>query len=903
MIQSRNTIAIIVNYEEVEIYDQESLNLRLNAVLYDPSKITSTQGEYSFSFNLPITSKNSRIFGFANVLPKLNKFNKRYDTIIICDGEEIFNGKLMISSIDKENFKVNIFQVKLNTVEDIFGESTMNEATWIEDFDGAEDINTFNNDANSKVIFPLVSYGAFQKLPEQSISSESATVNVYTPVTQIDWTNQWYLESFSASPQLSETVKKMFAYKGFNVSGDIFSDPDFNKLYMSTNLNDNQDPQYPYGSDLGKLDITVQWSNYINLNTDKDRRETPIAYNLKYPKEVLNLNGPVTNFPEVGIYDVLTSQNTKVDVNKNKGLMLRNNNGIIAIPADGLYTIEFDAWCYMDEENPKSVVEQYYNHRPSGESILETRTVAKDLTCANYPIEIQLVRNSNFDEELIYNSYYPHQKCREGWYTSGTYNMGYHAKDLELHVYDPLANPNFICGLESGVERHISVIKNGSSWDNTVTETNNSRYECDGYWGVKSSNMGRPGETITWAKTDYNKNTYVSPNNFCNIQDATATRGKVFAVVELKKNDILSLKVLTKLFTLPSSDSGERDYNVEIYVDLKIEAYTPAGRELTVDMNNPDLSYWRDSKFPVKLNVNNFFNSQTKISDFINNVIKEFNLSYQQDGSNVYLNKQKKNFNLLNTPVSIDDRVNSDDAEIEPIDFPKSIQVNYSINTYERGFYDSVPYDKLETSDWKDYGNYGSEEIELLPFDDLSKETLSLQTSYTWLSPWTYYQRIGDGYGWQGGPKVTKGDYEYEQINLELPTIALDSNMLGNYEDLMKKDGKNLKLRYWLRTTPSQYFIFIGNDKVNFLIPAIKDNNLVLNYKNEENSLLNKYFNINPDVSSNVVKIKCYLKPFEYELLKNAANIQFDSDEYIVSEISGFDPLGYNLTELTLIKR
>ena len=71
MLNSIHEVSIIVNSEKVDIYSMEKLNLRINNVVFDPVSIQSKTGEYSFSFELPATPKNNKIFNFANNSSKL----------------------------------------------------------------------------------------------------------------------------------------------------------------------------------------------------------------------------------------------------------------------------------------------------------------------------------------------------------------------------------------------------------------------------------------------------------------------------------------------------------------------------------------------------------------------------------------------------------------------------------------------------------------------------------------------------------------------------------------------------------------------------------------------------------------------------------------------------------------
>ena len=100
MIQKNHKVNLVVNNQIVELENEKTLNLRMNNILYDPTKISSTQAEYSFSFDIPITPKNTRIFDFANILSKVNKFTKLYEAVVYGDGNEIFRGQLKIASIE-----------------------------------------------------------------------------------------------------------------------------------------------------------------------------------------------------------------------------------------------------------------------------------------------------------------------------------------------------------------------------------------------------------------------------------------------------------------------------------------------------------------------------------------------------------------------------------------------------------------------------------------------------------------------------------------------------------------------------------------------------------------------------------------------------------------------------------
>ena len=98
MISNQHYIEIYVNGNLLELESQDSLNLRINDVLFNPTKTTTTQATYSFSFSIPSTPNNDKTFDYANNLSKLNKFHTRYKAEVYADGELIFDGSLTVQT-------------------------------------------------------------------------------------------------------------------------------------------------------------------------------------------------------------------------------------------------------------------------------------------------------------------------------------------------------------------------------------------------------------------------------------------------------------------------------------------------------------------------------------------------------------------------------------------------------------------------------------------------------------------------------------------------------------------------------------------------------------------------------------------------------------------------------------
>ena len=188
-IEKVHTIAIYVNGDLIDIDNQNQLNLRINNTVIDPTSLSTTQSEYSYEFDLPVTPNNNRIFDFANIPSKNAKFRKRFNCDVYSDGTLLFNGTLIIKSIKDNHYTCNLVQMKVYDLNDIFDDDDkLSKLTWEVPFDGFKTIEQVNKDSTTKYYFPFVSYGVFQKdaAERDEISSE------YTSRWDLDNYNKWY---------------------------------------------------------------------------------------------------------------------------------------------------------------------------------------------------------------------------------------------------------------------------------------------------------------------------------------------------------------------------------------------------------------------------------------------------------------------------------------------------------------------------------------------------------------------------------------------------------------------------------------------------------------------------------------------------------------------------------------
>lgn len=954
MISNVNYIELYINKQLMELKSQDSLNLRINNVLFNPAEVSTTQAEYSFSFSIPSTPNNDKILNYANNLSKLNKFHARYPAEVYSDGNIIFSGSLTIRKYDASSkmYECNLVNIKINTLEDIFGDAVLSDVPWLVDFNGAETINQVNADSSSKYWFPLVSYGAFIKDP---ISADTYGVqDKYTSKYQIDRTNRWYISSFYPSLNVIEEMRKCFEWKGYSVGGSALYDPIISNIYASTNLADGQSPNYNIGNNkFGKLSLNVQWNGSSNLSESGNTNYFtqglkfpyfPVGgyYDLRYGSAIEYEQN--YNFSEVFINPLLKDGTVTIS---ESSTMLIPDRDIIVIPADGFYKISLSATTNLTQVGNITATQFIcpWDDTAGGmskESVEDEISFAPDYSITT-PLEIQLIRNYDDNIELIkgknniqvydgnpshttqcdkgiFSNYFNYQTCfpHEAGGSSLIYtyctdreqisdfntnradvNIGYMQNDNNLMCYDPVVSKAFICGFTTmgskNGEGTTSFVKNGYSWSKTISERTDAMYYQAGYDKV-------------WYDNTYNIHstaTTVNSNSLPNVPSRVFTRNgntctaQVNGIVYLNKNDILELMAVRRGYW---NEAVPVTYGVSANINLVIEAASPS---TIYQLRAKNYGWTSSNEFPSKLNLMNFTNNETKVKDWLQDIATAFNLSFEMSGENeVDININKGIKKTISYAVDIDERVNSSNAVAEYISYPKEMSVRYKIDTEEHGFYETVPNIHINDDDWTKWGDSGYTIIKLNDDSyETSTQNVDVQFSYTWYS------------------NFSMSGESNSQIWFQIPVISKETYMIDGYDyaESMKHDGFNLSQRFWFRNNkrldyPSYWEATLKDDwdyhngefvvrSVDLYVPVNQKDGFNLSYKDTETSIVTEYFNVYPMLASNFVTVDVFLNTWEYISIKDGALVHFDDDLYYTSEISGYDPSGSNPTQLKLIKK
>lgn len=983
MIYKEHNIELIVNRKQVDLGDD--FNIRINNVINDPVKLDYNQAEYSYSFNLPATKNNNIIFDYANNLSKLNKFHNRYTAELYADGNLIFEGSLTLNSYKENEYECNLVNVKIYSLDEIFSGMTMNKIKGMEiDFSGVTTMNAMNAQSNPIATFPLVSYGAFQKEP---VSADTVGAT-YTSKFDLDKYNRWYIESCYPSLNMLDTLKAAFNTKGYEVMGDAFQDPVLKNIYMSTNLADEQVPQYNLGNPaFGNVKLSAS----TTLNTLGYQQE------LQFPYEKVQLSHFVDdkedhyyNFDNILLHDLLESGVTSM---QSPSYMYQPNEHLIVIPKSGFYKIEMSATTSIQSGTISAAVHKRTDDGYDWTYVNEN--ITKSLSSTT-PIEIALVRNYDDNYELIkgkrnieyYNgspsssaktwlTCFPHESpvqaklptekndlyivnetrmggkrssdsgggqrsSNGGTSASGNFSgyrgstrggtidptgggrvysyekYGYMYKDGETMVYDQAVSPAFICGLSSYQGGVNAVMRNGYSWSKSESRLNEVFAPVVGYDYVYRTSGSTP--TITGDPTSYNANSYINTPFFgaCTA-NTTNMSGNISCMVWLEKDDILQLFGVTRAYF--NENGSIVQYNPTTSVYLRITAFSDRNYNLIkADKRNcycvpdPDSPYHCpdecvtgtccvNTEYSEKLNLANFLNQEKEVKEWVEDITKAFNLEMSQYGNTVEFNTKKTNTNLISS-VDLDDRVNSYDIKSEKIDYPKSMAVQYKVDTDEWGFERSAVEKSggsesiLNTDDWYKYADSGFTKIILNDDTYVTNENnVTTNFSYTWYQNFNHYQT-----------NSAQTEQAETATTISIPCISKYSYMFDGYDytESMKHDGYSLTPRFWFKPDAKNVSIWTRTypaEELFIYAPKNALEGLNLSYKDTENSLLQRYFNPQAYLSSNIIDFEVYLTSDEYNLIKSGAAVHVDKDVYLPLEISGYSPSGDDPAELKLMKK
>lgn len=246
-----NRIRIIVYGQELDYKSAEDLGIKFNRVVDDLNDLSKKFGDFSYSFNLPITKNNSRIFGYANSHGKRNKFKPNQDLPceVYNNDALLLDGVISLQGITSESFDC-IFYSKLKEFSDIIKDKELKELNFDEISFNYETtmINHINADyANSDEAlfqFPLVFYSTYycqysiyngeNDYAGNPIIADQVYQNFYYCFNSVSTSkfNHFYHHQFPMSFYIIRIMEQIFIDAGWTLGGQFWNNEDVKKIVM-----------------------------------------------------------------------------------------------------------------------------------------------------------------------------------------------------------------------------------------------------------------------------------------------------------------------------------------------------------------------------------------------------------------------------------------------------------------------------------------------------------------------------------------------------------------------------------------------------------------------------------------------------------------------------------------------
>lgn len=438
-----NRLKLLVYGEDLEYKSARDLQITFTRIADNEADLSNKVGEFSYSFELPITKKNSKIFGYANVRGNKNIFKPNQDLPcqVYCNDQLLLDGVISLQGITSTNYNCVLFS-KLKEISDLIENKTLQDLQ----FDTIEfnyektivehiNANYMTSD-DTYWQFPLTYYGTYYagystysgKTDYKGVGFHNADYphqQYYYYINRFSGmeSNRIYHHQLPPAFYIVSLINQIFDDANWTVSGQILNDDSFKRIVLL----------YAGDEDLYDRAIAASQTAYDDaggLITTSGLTATLQPAKLAPAMEQAEfLNGIIAAF---GLYPIVDVQNKSV-----KLVTYRELQGDDFNPYDITSKVFKDSMNYMkmENDNPSIIFDDAENFRVMGDNAISTGDTYNSIS-----MKWKQINNQNLD---------------------GFFNRRGTTEEIELPFSPPTVKKTFILndynitGIDKGAGYHI----------------------------------------------------------------------------------------------------------------------------------------------------------------------------------------------------------------------------------------------------------------------------------------------------------------------------------------------------------------------------------------------------------------------------------------------------------------
>lgn len=387
-------ILLYVNGEKVDVGND---NINLNKE-FSNDELEILEASYSYSFTLPFSLNNKRIFGWSETFDVGGKFDRIFKAELYSNETLILDGNLLLNEINEEGYDVNIYKPEQVAVKDILGDLQLNEIEpHYKGINKYQDINTINDyvlnysygaklpsstddylklQYDNHICFPYALYSyPYNKVDDANVTDEKH--NQYLGIDD----NAFDMNNIFPAFNVTSVLKDIFKTRGLKLQGNIFSNKAFTDLYQTFG-------KVEYGDYLKKKNSPYYVEYQCGYSTVKANKisNTLVMTNI-FESELCGFDAP------------LLSDNSDVAIISNDyNMMKRGTSGYsVTVPKSGWYQIHCNGnFSYASHEHG------YILKQDGRTNVVGTLSSRGNGTLRHHPFEFQIKKGRAMSNTQMY---------------------------------------------------------------------------------------------------------------------------------------------------------------------------------------------------------------------------------------------------------------------------------------------------------------------------------------------------------------------------------------------------------------------------------------------------------------------------------------------------------------------